>query len=74
MTETKTETKKKFKFNYQLNQELCMACAACELECRDNGIYVDDTANYAINLDNCTRCGRCFRACPAGAIIKINIS
>lgn len=64
--------KKKFKFSYALNPELCMACAACELECRDNGIYVDEGVSYAINADNCTRCGRCFRACPAGAIAKVD--
>ncbi|WP_341473693.1 ATP-binding protein [Desulfofundulus thermobenzoicus] len=63
---------KKFKFNYVINPELCMSCAACELECRDGGIYIDDTVHYNINLDNCTRCGRCFRACPSGAISRVN--
>ena len=67
-----TEKKKTFKFNFVLNQEACMSCAACELECRDGGIYIDDNALYAINADNCTRCGRCFRACPAGAITREN--
>jgi len=66
--------KNKFKFSYVLNVAKCMACAACELECNFNGIYIDDTANYAINLDNCTRCGKCFRACPSGAISKIDIA
>lgn len=64
--------KKKFKFSYQINPDACMSCAACELECRDNGIFIDDNVQYAINLDNCNRCGRCFRACPSNAIAKIN--
>ncbi|MEW6426080.1 MAG: 4Fe-4S binding protein [Bacillota bacterium] len=64
--------KKTYKFSYQINRALCMACAACEWECRDGGIYIDDTVNYAINLENCTRCGRCFRACPTGAISRMN--
>ena len=63
---------KKYKFSYRINPETCMSCAACELECRDNGIYIDDTVHYAINETNCTRCGRCSRACPAGAIARIN--
>lgn len=66
--------KKKFKFDFQINPEACMACAACEYDCRDNAIYVDDNANYAINQDNCSHCSRCFRACPADAVLKIMIA
>lgn len=62
---------KKFKFNFQINAANCMACAACELECKDDAVFVDDTVNYAINQDNCKRCGKCFRACPSGAIERI---
>ncbi len=66
--------KKSIKFSYVLNAVKCMACAACELECKFNGIYIDDTANYAINPVNCTRCGKCFRACPSGAISKVDVA
>lgn len=64
--------KKKFKFNYVLDAALCMACAACEVECKYEGIYIDESTNYAINIDNCKRCGKCFRACPSEAISKVN--
>jgi hydrogenase-4 component H len=65
-----TAEKKKFKFSFSINPAECMACAACELECRDGGIFIDDSVNYAINQDNCNRCGRCFRACPTGAVVR----
>jgi len=67
----KLAEKKKFKFSFTLDPVLCMACAACELECKDDGIFINDNVAYDINADNCTRCGKCFRACPAGAIAKV---
>lgn len=62
---------KKYKFMYRINPEVCMSCAACELECRDGAVYVDETVHYAINVENCTRCGRCSRACPSTAVDRI---
>lgn len=66
-----TAEQKKFKFSFKINAADCMACAACELECKDNAIFIDDTVNYAINKDTCKRCGKCHRACPSGAVEKI---
>ncbi|WP_066635926.1 4Fe-4S binding protein [Desulfolucanica intricata] len=65
------EEKKQYKFDYVINPDECMSCAACEVECADNSVFVDDTVHYAINLDSCKRCGKCFRACPVGAIARV---
>lgn len=66
------EKKKKIpKFNFVIEPALCMACAACEVECRDDAVYIDESVNYAIDLEKCKRCGRCFRACPSGAISRV---
>lgn len=65
-----TIEKKKFKFYFSIDAAACMSCAACELECKDNAVYIDDSANYAINQDTCRRCARCYRACPSGAVLK----
>ena len=66
--------KKKFKFSFEVNPDLCMACAQCETECAFDSVFIDDNVQYAINKDTCTRCGKCFRGCPADAIVKIPIS
>lgn len=61
---------KKFKFSFEISPQLCMACAACWLECRDDAI-TDDGMSYGIDEGSCTRCGRCSRACPSAAVLKI---
>ncbi|NTW04502.1 MAG: 4Fe-4S binding protein [Peptococcaceae bacterium] len=66
-----TTEQRKYKFHYLIDSDSCMACGACELECKYDAVYVDDNADYAINISNCLRCGKCFRACPSDAIKKI---
>lgn len=62
---------KVYKWSYRVDMEKCMACAACELECRDGSIHVYDNLAYAVNDELCTRCARCYNACPVGAISRI---
>lgn len=63
--------KKKYKFYYGISPDKCMSCAACEIECKFNAVYINDDVYYAIDVSNCTRCGKCFRACPVGAVERI---
>lgn len=68
---TENIVQKKYKFNYQINTSSCMACAACEAECLDGAVFIDDSVHYAIDQERCIRCGKCFRACPIKAIERI---
>lgn len=62
---------KVYKWTYRVDADKCMTCASCELECRDDSIYVHDYLVYAINEETCTRCARCYNACPVEAIVRI---
>ena len=68
---TEASGQKKYKFSYQIIASQCMACAACEVECKDGAVFIDDTVNYAIEQEICIRCGKCFRACPSKAIERV---
>lgn len=65
---------KQYKWNYVIHDQQCMACAACEFECRDEAVMIEDFAYYRIDDSRCTRCARCFNACPAQAIERVAVS
>lgn len=68
------EKKKDYKWSYVIDPGKCMNCATCEVECRDNAIYIKDYEVYAINDENCVRCARCYQSCPVGAVQRIPVS
>lgn len=65
------DKRKKYKWTYYIEPSECMTCATCELECRDDAIYVQDLVTYAIDEAKCNRCARCYNACPVNAVKRI---
>ncbi len=72
---TKDYPKKKSKIsvNYRgvihVDQEKCIACRLCEINCPTNAIVVDKEKKYAVvDRSLCISCGLCSEVCPVNAI------
>lgn len=68
------EKKKQYKWDYVVDEAKCMTCATCEVECRDDAVYVKDYEVYAIDTEKCTRCAKCYTACPVNAILRVPVA
>lgn len=52
-----------------VNQELCIGCGKCTLQCAHGAVAVDHGLKKAdIDKAKCVGCGRCLGACPTDAI------
>jgi NAD-dependent dihydropyrimidine dehydrogenase PreA subunit len=58
---------------YQIDNDNCLACGACELEC-PNGAISEDNGTYAVDASKCQGCGTCVDVCPVGAPQKVYAS
>jgi len=50
----------------KVDADACVACGACEDECPEGAITMDDVA--VVDVAKCTGCGSCVDACPEEAI------
>jgi NAD-dependent dihydropyrimidine dehydrogenase PreA subunit len=50
----------------KVKAEECVGCGACEDECPNGAIKVDEIA--VVNAADCVDCGNCADACPNSAI------
>ena len=58
-------------FMYQINQNSCVCCHNCAMECPRQAIrYLG--SKYQIDPDKCIECGLCERLCHAGAISDVD--
>lgn len=53
---------------YEINQEKCVGCGACEEVCMEDIIYPNKDGKYYIHHFGCLECGRCAMNCPNDAI------
>jgi NADP-reducing hydrogenase subunit HndC len=58
---------------YQIDQEKCSACGACERACAFGAINKSQAEIFTINQEKCIKCGACYSACPEkfNAITKV---
>jgi len=55
---------------YKIQEDLCIACGACEAECPEEAISEHESGEYyVINPELCSDCGTCAEVCPEGAPI-----
>lgn len=55
---------------YTINADECIACGACEAECKEGAIS-EMNGTYVIDAAKCQDCGSCADVCPVGAPTKI---
>ncbi len=51
-----------------IDQEKCIKCGQCWLNCPDMAVHKDEQGNFVIDLDYCKGCGICAKQCPVKAI------
>ena len=49
---------------FEIDQEKCGACGACERGCSVGAIDKDEAGKCTINQEKCTKCGVCYSECP----------
>jgi NADH:ubiquinone oxidoreductase subunit F (NADH-binding)/NAD-dependent dihydropyrimidine dehydrogenase PreA subunit/(2Fe-2S) ferredoxin len=49
---------------YEIDQEKCGACGACERFCPVGAVEKSDSEIFTINQEKCIKCGACYSECP----------
>ncbi len=54
--------------HYEINQEKCVRCGICFINCPVDAIVGSKGEGFRIVQDKCIKCGRCFSVCKFGAV------
>lgn len=67
-----SKIKKQSKRVAKVDQDYCVACGACAIECKFDAITMIQGVYAKIREELCVGCGKCEKICPASVIDIIN--
>jgi NADH:ubiquinone oxidoreductase subunit F (NADH-binding)/NAD-dependent dihydropyrimidine dehydrogenase PreA subunit len=56
---------------YRIDEEKCIACGQCAMNCPANAISKIESGKYRIDESLCIKCGVCYTVCPVKAVYKV---
>lgn len=51
-----------------VNQEKCIGCNRCVIDCPESNIYIGNDKRAKIKSQSCMKCGHCIAICPVSAV------
>ena len=57
---------------YRIDENVCIACGACEPVCPVNCITANENGIRVIAEDDCVNCGACAGVCPVECISEVS--
>jgi NADH:ubiquinone oxidoreductase subunit F (NADH-binding)/Pyruvate/2-oxoacid:ferredoxin oxidoreductase delta subunit len=57
---------------YRIDEEKCIACGQCALNCPASAISKTEGGKYRIDESVCVKCGVCYAVCPVKAVYKVS--
>ena len=55
---------------YKIDQNKCIACGTCDVECPRGAVIISEMGKFSINEEKCVGCGICASVCPVDAAGK----
>ena len=58
------------KMAHIIDQDKCISCGICDMECPFGAILISDMGKFSIDEEKCTDCDKCAKASPVDAAKK----